>query len=107
MVNKFGARPVLVVCLAFIALGTGLTGVVTKPWHLFLLWGLVIGPAKGLSFNTYTILTTRFFETHRGLVTGVLTSGSALGMMTFLEPITIITNEFGWRAAAGLCALVP
>jgi predicted MFS family arabinose efflux permease len=45
-------------------------------------------------------ITGRWFVSHRGLVTGVLTAGGAAGNLVFLPVLATLTENHGWRIAA-------
>ena len=107
LVNKLGARKLMIGGLVIIAVCIAATSVVTASWQLYVLWGFIIGPAQGLSLNVGTILTTRFFVKKRGLVQGATTAAIAVGMVAYLAPIQILTNAVGWRLASLVCATVP
>jgi MFS family permease len=47
LMDRFGVRRVMLVALATIAVGSSLTTVMTAPWQLDLLWGVVVGSATG------------------------------------------------------------
>jgi predicted MFS family arabinose efflux permease len=45
-------------------------------------------------------VTGRWFVTHRGLVSGVLTAGGAAGQLVFLPLVAAVTDAAGWRVAS-------
>ena len=47
LMEKFGVRRVAAVSLALVAVGSGLTLVMTSPWQLWLLWGFAVGIGTG------------------------------------------------------------
>ena len=74
----------------------------TKPWELYLLWGVVIGSATGaLAVPLAAIISTRWFSTRRGLVSGLLTASNASGQLVFLPLLAWISVNYGWRWTAG------
>jgi sugar phosphate permease len=84
-----------------ISAGASLTTVMTAPWQLDLLWGVVVGTATGaVSVPLAATIATRWFWEKRGLVTGILTASNASGQMIFLPGLAGIVSAFGWRAAA-------
>ena len=100
LMERFGVRRVMLVALAVIAAGASLTTVMTAPWQLDLLWGVVVGGATGaVSVPLAATVANRWFTTRRGLVTGLLTASNASGQMIFLPVLAwLVTNE-GWRWA--------
>ena len=74
----------------------------TEPWQLYLLWGVVIGSATGaLAVPLAAIISTRWFSTRRGLVSGLLTASNASGQLVFLPLLAWIATTYGWRWTAG------
>ena len=45
------------------------------------------------------VVSTRWFDSHRGLVIGLLTASSATGQLVFLPFAAWLIEHFGWRAA--------
>jgi MFS family permease len=114
LMDRFGIRPVLTVALALIATGSALSVTMTASWQLVLLWGVLVGAGTGaISMGFVATIATRWFDAHRGLVTGVLTAASATGQLIFLPVVAAITTHHGWRwasllvAAAALCVIPP
>src|SRR5690242_17982081 len=101
LMERFGVRRVMLIALATIATGASLTTVMSAPWQLDLLWGVVVGTATGaVSVPLAATIATRWFWERRGLVTGILTASSASGQMIFLPGLAAIAAALGWRAAA-------
>jgi MFS family permease len=107
--QRFGLRRVTIAALVVIATGALLTTQMTQPWHLFLLWGLVVGAGSGCMATVFaSTVATRWFVTNRGLVTGALTAATASGQLVFLPVLTRLADGPGWRwvgVTTGLCAI--
>ena len=52
------------------------------------------------------IVANRWFHTHRGLVTGIFSAANATGQLLFLPLIARTAADAGWRAAAGIVAVL-
>jgi MFS family permease len=102
---RFGLRPVIVVSLVLIGLGTGVSVLMTELWQLVALWGVTVGLAAGLTALVMSAtVATRWFETRRGLVIGLLSAATAMGQLVFLPFIAWLVAEEGWRTATlALC----
>jgi len=62
-------RCVTVIALTIIAAGGLATTQMTQPWHLHLLWGLVVGTGSGCMATVFaSTVATRWFDTRRGVV---------------------------------------
>ncbi|MET9018932.1 MFS transporter [Actinopolymorpha sp. NPDC004070] len=101
LMERFGIRRVLVGALALIVVGSGLTVYMTTSWQLVLLWGVLVGLGTGaMALGFVATITGRWFVRHRGLVTGVLTSGGAAGRLVFLPVLATLAVGSGWRSAS-------
>lgn len=103
IIERFGVRTMASTALAMIAAGYGLSTVLTTPWSLVLLWGVLAGAGCGFTATVLSAtVATRWFEARRGLVMGMLTSATAGGQLVFLPLLAAITAAYGWRSALGL-----
>ena len=110
---RYGLRRITVIALIIVATGAALTTQMTQPWHLFLLWGLVVGTGSGCMATVFaSTVATRWFVSRRGVVTGVLTAATASGQLVFLPLLTRLADNQGWRwvgvtVAISTLAVVP
>jgi sugar phosphate permease len=101
LMERFGIRRVVSVALLVVAAGSGLTVFMTSSWQLILCWGVLVGLGTGsMALAFVATVTSAWFVKHRGIVTGVLTAGSAAGQLVFLPVLASIAGSVGWRAAA-------
>ena len=111
LLERTGVRRTALAALLVIAAGCLLTTVMTAPWQLSVLWGLLIGGATGSVALVFgAIVANRWFVARRGLVVGILGAAWATGQLVFLPLLAALVDAFGWRAAslavAGTCALL-
>ncbi|MFE6479920.1 MFS transporter [Streptomyces rochei] len=100
LMDRFGIRRVVVAALGTVAAGAVLTTVMSAAWQFTLFWGFLVGLGTGsLSMTLGTTVTNRWFTTRRGLVTGILSSGSVLGQMVFLPALSWTIARYDWRPA--------
>jgi MFS family permease len=105
--ERFGVRRVTVTALLVVAAASAATTLISAPWELRLLWGLVIGTATGaVSIPLAAIVGNRWFIRRRGLVTGIMTSANATGQLIFLPILATIVTTAGWRWASATVAVV-
>src|SRR4051794_6196234 len=103
LMERFGIRRVVVSALLVVAVGSGLTVFMQAGWQLILLWGVLVGIGTGsMALSLVATVTGRWFVARRGLVSGVLTAGSATGQLIFLPLVAHVEQSSGWRTAA-LC----
>jgi MFS family permease len=113
LMEKFGIRRIVMSALVVVAIGSGLTVFMTASWQLVLLWGVLVGLGTGsMALSLVATVTGRWFVAKRGLVSGVLTAGSATGQLIFLPLVAWIETQWGWRAAslgttAAAVAVIP
>ena len=101
LMERFGIRAVVTAALLVVASGSGLTVFMTASWQLVLCWGVLVGLGTGsMALALVATVTGRWFVTHRGLVSGVLTAGGAAGQLVFLPLVAAVTDAAGWRVAS-------
>ncbi|MEV4779788.1 MFS transporter [Burkholderia sp. LMU1-1-1.1] len=110
LMERFGLRHVVVTALTLVAAGMALATQMTQFWHLVLFWGIMLGIGSGMTALVLSaIVSTRWFDSHRGLVVGMLTASSATGQLVFLPIGAWLIERFGWRMAVipvfAACAL--
>lgn len=108
---RIGLKNVICIALSLVASSLLLATQMTQLWHLFVLWGILLGVGSGMTALVLAaVVSNRWFETHRGLVIGLLTASSATGQLVFLPLAAWLIEHYGWRAALlpvfGFCALV-
>jgi sugar phosphate permease len=113
LMERFGLRVVTVGALLTIASGALLTTLMTAPWQLYLLWGVVVGVGTGSMASVLAAnVAARWFVKRRGLVLGALTAAGATGQLIFLPGLGYLAQNVGWRwvsitVAAGALAVAP
>ncbi|MEY2698799.1 MAG: putative MFS-type transporter YhjX [Actinomycetota bacterium] len=113
LMARFGLRKITTGALLLIATGSALSIFVTDPLFLVLTWGILIGLGSGsMALVFAATITNNWFYTRKGLVSGVLSAGSATGQLIFLPVMASLVGTTGWRAASlvvagGALAVVP
>ena len=101
LIGRFGIRAVTMSALALIAAGSGQTVFIRDEWLLLLTWGLFIGLGTGSMALVFAAeISGTWFVARRGLVTGLLTAGSATGQLVFLPLVASLSETIGWREAS-------
>ncbi|MFE9825559.1 MFS transporter [Streptomyces sp. NPDC005791] len=106
LMDRFGIRRVVVVALSTVAAGSLLTTLMSASWQFILFWGFLVGLGTGSMAMAFgATVTNRWFTTRRGLVTGILSSGSVFGQMVFLPALAWTIDHHDWRPALVTLAL--
>jgi sugar phosphate permease len=113
VMDRFGLRRTMLAALVCIATGVVLTPLMTRPWQLILLWGVVVGTGSGATALVLgATVVARWFAARRGLVIGVLTASTATGQLIFLPVLASLAENYGWRSVSltvggAALALIP
>jgi len=104
--ERFGVRRTMGFAMVLLAGALFLATFITQPWHLFLLWGVMVGTGTGMAAMVIgSVVVTRWFTRHRGLVLGALTAATATGQLLFLPLLARVAEADGWRAALRIVAV--
>lgn len=104
--DRVGLRRTMALAMAMLAAALLLAPLMSRPWHLVLLWGVLVGAGTGMAAMVIgTAVVTRWFTRHRGLVLGALTASTATGQLLFLPLLARVAEDDGWRAALRIVAV--
>ena len=111
LMQQLGVRRTTVMALTLLAGGVSLATLVTQPWQLVLLWGVVVGSGSGMAALVLgATVVNRWFVERRGLAMGILTASTATGQLIFLPLLAALIQRHGWRpgvlVVAGAAAFV-
>lgn len=99
--DRFGMRRTMAIALLLLAVGVSSTTLMTKPWHMILIWGVVVGCGAGMTaYSLSATVVNRWFSKSQGTVMGVLTASAATGQLLFLPFLASLSHHHGWRIAA-------
>jgi len=113
LMDRFGVRQTMVAALSVLAIGVTATVAMGAPWQMVVLWGIVVGAGSGsIALVLGATVVTRWFDSYRGTVMGVLSAANATGQLVFLPLMALAVQHWGWRAAvvgiaAAAALLVP
>ena len=106
LMARFGMKKVSAFALIMIASGSALSTLVVSPWMLMMTWGFMIGLGTGSMAMVFAAtITNTWFYARKGLVSGVLSAGSATGQLVFLSTYAGLVETEGWRFVAILVAV--
>ena len=95
--DQFGPRWVIAVTGMCTAAAYLLMYFLSAPWQLFLIYGVLIG--AGLAAHDVVTLSTvaRWFPRRRGVMSGVVKVGAAIGQMLVPLAAVALISGVGWR----------
>ncbi len=100
LMERYGLKKVMCGGLFMVGLGLGLATKVTALWHLFVLWGVVLGVGTGMTALVLgAVVSSRWFTKKRGLVLGIFSASTATGQLLFLPIATWLIENIGWRVS--------
>ena len=103
--DRLGPRLMLAINGILYGLGFALISQVSEPWQLFAIFAIFIG--LGMSTHDVVTLSTvaRCFDKRRGIMTGVVKTGTAAGQMVLPVLAAFLIATIDWRSAAMLLGL--
>ena len=100
LMERYGLKKVMCGGLFMVGLGLALATKVTALWHLFVLWGVVLGVGTGMTALVLgAVVSSRWFTKKRGLVLGIFSASTATGQLLFLPIATWLIENVGWRVS--------
>jgi MFS family permease len=98
--DRLGPKRVLATTGLAYGIGFALISQVGEPWQLFLIFSIFIG--LGMSTHDVVTLSTvaRCFDKRRGIMTGVVKTGTAAGQMLLPVAAAFLIAMIGWRSSA-------
>ena len=109
LTDRFGPRMVIVACACFLGMGYLLMSQINTGWHLYLLFGVIVGIGMSGCLVPMTSTIARWFVRRRGMMTGIILSGSSVGSMIMPPVARWLISTYGWRTSyiiMGIIALV-
>ena len=103
LVDRYSLRWVLALGATAVAAGVGLMGLVTAPWQVFLVYGVLFAMGHAATGNPVVgVMITRWFERRRGIANSVAVSGNATGQLVIIGTLAAFLAGIGWRNAYAL-----
>lgn len=98
LLDRFGSRPVYVVALGIVTGSIMLTALMDAEWHYIIIYS-VFGGFGYAAMSAPMIATTIsvYFEEHRGLATGIGSSGATGGQLILMPLLALGISNIGWR----------
>jgi len=98
LADRLSVRAVLVWGLIVSAAGMSLMGLMTAPWQLLALYGVVFAIGNGVaSITPISLMVSRAFPDKAGLANGIASAGMSAGQLVIISLFTLILAHLGWR----------
>ena len=100
MMDRFGPRVVMELGVALMGGGLLLAPLTTRPWHLYLTIGVMVGAGSVcLGYSGQSLFLPNWFNRRRGLAMGLAFAGVGIGSITLLPWAQLMIEQTGWRTA--------
>lgn len=97
--DRIGPRIILTLSGVSLGLGFMLMSQLSRPWQLYLLYGVLVG----IGFSTHDVVTlstvARWFAKRRGMMSGLVKVGTGGGQLLVPLIAAGLIAQFGWRHA--------
>jgi predicted MFS family arabinose efflux permease len=93
LIDRFGPRVMLFICVATQTLSSVTNGLATHLWHLYI--GRFLYDIKGM--HASQVLINRWFVKKRGLAQGIVATGVPAGMLVLSPLSQYLVLAWGWR----------
>lgn len=100
LLDKVGPRPVVAGALLCVGASLAATSIMTEQWQFIVLFCIIGGLGYGaLAAPQASATIGQIFDEHRGLATGIATSGASGGLLIILPVLAAMIGWIGWRAS--------
>jgi MFS family permease len=107
LMDRRGPRTVILLGVALVAAGLALAPLVSRPWHLYLTLGVLVGGGSVcLGYTGHALFLPHWFVRRRGLAIGIAFSGVGVGAIVLLPWVQELIDGAGWRHACLALAVV-
>ncbi|MDA0269526.1 MAG: MFS transporter [Chloroflexi bacterium] len=97
--DRWGARPVMAISVAALAVSQLLRPAMTELWQFYALSALQFAAMPGAVMITGARLVGAWFDTNRGRAMGFTSMGANFGGILFSSLTAVLVNSVGWQAA--------
>jgi MFS family permease len=99
LTDRFSARMVSIVGGFFLGLGCILMSQIVAAWQFYLIYALIVSAGIGGAWPSLTATVPKWFVVRRGLMIGVVASGTGIGTMVVPPVASRLISVYGWRNA--------
>ena len=103
--DKLGPRIVLTLCGLLVGVGSLLMSQISAAWQLYLFFGIIIGSGMSGAWVPLTGTIARWFIQRRGIMTGLVLTGTGLAAMISPPLANWLISRYEWRNAFGIMGI--
>jgi MFS family permease len=106
VIQRIGARPVVLGGMVLMALGVALVAVLREPWQLYLAFLVMIPGWAAMGGGAINTLISQWFDRRRGLAASLALSGATCGGLLFAPAFAGAIDRWGFAPACDLAGVV-
>jgi MFS family permease len=107
LMDRYGPRAVMELGVALMGSGLLLAPLTTRPWHLYLTIGVLVGSGSVcLGYSGQSLFLPNWFIRRRGLAIGLAFAGVGIGSVTLLPWVQLMIEQTGWRTACTAMGII-
>jgi MFS family permease len=104
--DRYGPRLVVTISGILHTVGFLLATMVTRLWHLYLIWGIIMGIGSACGYVPLMSTIARWFHTRRTTAIGITIAGFALGAISWPPLTQWFISTLDWRRAFFILGLI-
>ncbi len=106
LIDRLGARRIMIAGAAMIGGGILVAGRITYPWQLYIVYAFIgIGLASATVIPC-SLVISRWFVSRRGMAMGMMAMGTSVGGMVMTPLANWIIYNYSWRAAYTVSGII-
>lgn len=107
LLDRLGARPVMIFGAVTAGIGLLFLTQVQEPWHFWVLYAIVgaLG-LHGMGQFTGPVVVAKWFIRRRGRAIAIITSGTTIGGLVIAPILGLLMTSHGWRHAWGIMGVI-
>jgi len=107
LVERFGARRLIVAGALLMTVGLVITSQITNWWQLYLGFGVITAIGLGAcGWVPTVVLMGKWFPHKIGSALGIVTAGIGVGILGLVPLVNLLIETYGWRVAFLVLALL-
>ncbi|MBI4765908.1 MAG: MFS transporter [Deltaproteobacteria bacterium] len=104
--DRYGPRLVVTIAGTLHTIGFLLATRITRLWHLYLIWGFIMGIGSACGYVPLMSTIARWFEARRTTAIGITIAGFALGAISWPPLTQWFISTLDWRRAFLILGIV-